>query len=239
MPLILPFASPEANLDTAGGKGANLARLTHAGFRVPPGFIISTRAYRSFLAANSLAPLSSTQTLTTLYANTADFHDIKSGNTGSDNVYNSSGNVPCVNCQVSTAGGSAVAVTTGATTGGINFPLVLGGRISGTVTGLSGAPLSGGSTELARGDSLAGRHQVRQYGPHWHLDALARGARRQPQDATLGRLQLDRGLVASNRADWFASVDVLAVLLQPLGDAADLHVPAQAGHADLSWHAPA
>jgi len=51
---ILPFTSPEATLDTAGGKGANLVRLTRAGFDVPPGFIISTEAYRTFVRTNNL-----------------------------------------------------------------------------------------------------------------------------------------------------------------------------------------
>ncbi len=37
-----------------GGKGANLARLARAGFNVPPGFIISTVAYRAFVADNGL-----------------------------------------------------------------------------------------------------------------------------------------------------------------------------------------
>src|SRR5258708_3964088 len=55
MPMfILPFTAPEATLETAGGKGANLARLTRAGFPVPQGFIIATPAYRAFLAANAL-----------------------------------------------------------------------------------------------------------------------------------------------------------------------------------------
>src|ERR1051325_8684648 len=49
---ILPFTSPEATLETAGGKGTNLARLTRAGFAVPAGFIISTDAYREFVNAN-------------------------------------------------------------------------------------------------------------------------------------------------------------------------------------------
>ncbi len=57
MQLILPFISPDATLDTAGGKGANLARLTRAGFPVPPGFIATTSAYREFVAANGLAGL--------------------------------------------------------------------------------------------------------------------------------------------------------------------------------------
>ena len=49
---ILPFTSPEATLETAGGKGTNLARLTRAGFAVPRGFIISTDAYREFVNSN-------------------------------------------------------------------------------------------------------------------------------------------------------------------------------------------
>ena len=51
---IIPFTSPEATLETAGGKGANLVRLTRAGFDVPRGFIVSTNAYREFVKANKL-----------------------------------------------------------------------------------------------------------------------------------------------------------------------------------------
>ena len=49
---ILPFTSSEATLETAGGKGTNLARLTRAGFAVPRGFIIPTDAYRKYVNAN-------------------------------------------------------------------------------------------------------------------------------------------------------------------------------------------
>ena len=52
--MIILFTSPEATLETAGGKGANLVRLTRAGFNVPPGFILSTVAYRAFVTANGL-----------------------------------------------------------------------------------------------------------------------------------------------------------------------------------------
>lgn len=38
----------------AGGKGANLGELLRAGLPVPPGFVVSTAAYRHFVAANSL-----------------------------------------------------------------------------------------------------------------------------------------------------------------------------------------
>ena len=53
---ILPFHSLEVTLESAGGKGVNLARLTRAGFAVPPGFIISTDAYRGFVNANRWLP---------------------------------------------------------------------------------------------------------------------------------------------------------------------------------------
>lgn len=51
---VIPFNSLDATLETAGGKGLNLARLTRAGFPVPPGFIVPTEAYRAFVAANNL-----------------------------------------------------------------------------------------------------------------------------------------------------------------------------------------
>ena len=49
---ILSFDSPSATLEQVGGKGANLAELTRAGFNVPTGFLITTEAYRAFVAAN-------------------------------------------------------------------------------------------------------------------------------------------------------------------------------------------
>src|SRR5260221_207359 len=53
---IIPFTSAkaEATLELAGGKGANLVRLTRAGFDVPRGFIVSTNAYREFVKGNGL-----------------------------------------------------------------------------------------------------------------------------------------------------------------------------------------
>jgi len=54
IPTIMAFTSDDATLANAGGKGANLARLTQAGFPVPPGFIIATGAYRAFVQANRL-----------------------------------------------------------------------------------------------------------------------------------------------------------------------------------------
>jgi pyruvate,water dikinase len=39
-----------------GGKGANLGELLRAGLPVPPGFVLTTAAYRHFVAANALGP---------------------------------------------------------------------------------------------------------------------------------------------------------------------------------------
>ncbi len=49
--IILPFnAVGAADLLKVGGKGANLGELTRAGFDVPPGFCITTDAFRQFMA---------------------------------------------------------------------------------------------------------------------------------------------------------------------------------------------
>jgi pyruvate,water dikinase len=46
---------PEAVVHAVtGGKGANLGQLVGAGFRVPPGFVVTTEAYRAFLAEAGL-----------------------------------------------------------------------------------------------------------------------------------------------------------------------------------------
>ncbi len=42
------------DVDTVGGKGANLGEMTKAGFPVPPGFIVTVSAYRDFLQFNHL-----------------------------------------------------------------------------------------------------------------------------------------------------------------------------------------
>jgi pyruvate,water dikinase len=54
MQTILYFDDQAATLATVGGKGANLAELTRAGFAVPPGFLVTTDAYRAFVAANGI-----------------------------------------------------------------------------------------------------------------------------------------------------------------------------------------
>ena len=50
----LPLADPQATIETVGGKGASLARLSRAGLPVPDGFQITTAAYRRFVTGNKL-----------------------------------------------------------------------------------------------------------------------------------------------------------------------------------------
>ncbi len=43
-----------ADIDTVGGKGANLGVMAKAGLPVPPGFCLTARAYRDFIAETHL-----------------------------------------------------------------------------------------------------------------------------------------------------------------------------------------
>src|SRR5438105_2239378 len=52
--LVLPLADPTADLARVGGKGSSLAKLFRAGLPVPPGFHVTTAAYRAFVARNAL-----------------------------------------------------------------------------------------------------------------------------------------------------------------------------------------
>src|SRR5215475_12107303 len=53
--LIVPFTQARrGDVPSLGGKGANLGEMTAAGLPVPPGFVISIRAYETFYAANEL-----------------------------------------------------------------------------------------------------------------------------------------------------------------------------------------
>ena len=51
---VLTLSDTSATLETVGGKGLSLAKMTQAGFPVPNGFHITTEAYRRFVAANDL-----------------------------------------------------------------------------------------------------------------------------------------------------------------------------------------
>jgi pyruvate,water dikinase len=48
------LSDPQATLETVGGKGASLARLSAAGLPVPAGFYVTTAAYRQFVEHNQL-----------------------------------------------------------------------------------------------------------------------------------------------------------------------------------------
>ena len=54
--MILPLTANGVNLANSGGKGANLGVMVRAGWPVPAGFIITTDAYRQFMAINQFAP---------------------------------------------------------------------------------------------------------------------------------------------------------------------------------------
>src|SRR5437867_6169860 len=54
IPLVLALDDASATLEQVGGKGASLARMAAAGLPVPPGFHVTTAAYRRFVAENDL-----------------------------------------------------------------------------------------------------------------------------------------------------------------------------------------
>ncbi len=49
LPYVVPLDHPSAGIAEVGGKGASLARLARAGLPVPPGFQVTTDAYRAFV----------------------------------------------------------------------------------------------------------------------------------------------------------------------------------------------
>jgi phosphohistidine swiveling domain-containing protein len=54
VPLVLALDDASSTLEQVGGKGASLARMAAAGLPVPPGFHITTAAYRRFITENRL-----------------------------------------------------------------------------------------------------------------------------------------------------------------------------------------
>ncbi|MBU1879078.1 MAG: hypothetical protein KJ734_09005, partial [Chloroflexi bacterium] len=61
--LVIPIAHlTRADALLVGGKGANLGELTRAGFPVPPGFCLTTAAYRHHLTEHHLDPLTTEPT---------------------------------------------------------------------------------------------------------------------------------------------------------------------------------
>ena len=54
VPLVMALDDADAVPGVVGGKGASLARLARAGFRVPPGFCVTTGAYLDFTGRGGL-----------------------------------------------------------------------------------------------------------------------------------------------------------------------------------------
>ena len=54
LPLVMALDDPGAVPVVVGGKGVSLARLARAGFRVPPGFLVTTSAYLDFIGRGGL-----------------------------------------------------------------------------------------------------------------------------------------------------------------------------------------
>src|SRR5438067_10808229 len=54
MAVVLPLNAAGVTLEQVGGKGASLSGMALSGLPVPPGFYITTEAYRRFVAANGL-----------------------------------------------------------------------------------------------------------------------------------------------------------------------------------------
>jgi rifampicin phosphotransferase len=54
VPPVMALDDPGATFAVVGGKGVSLARLARAGFRVPPGFDVTTGAYPDFVVSGGL-----------------------------------------------------------------------------------------------------------------------------------------------------------------------------------------
>ena len=51
---VTPLATKDDALEVVGGKGRSLAKMANSGFHVPGGFLVTTAAYRAFVAENNL-----------------------------------------------------------------------------------------------------------------------------------------------------------------------------------------
>jgi phosphoenolpyruvate synthase/pyruvate phosphate dikinase len=60
----------------AGGKGANLGELSHAGLPVPPGFVVTTPAYDAFVEANGIGDAIVGRALETRVDDPAGFEEV-------------------------------------------------------------------------------------------------------------------------------------------------------------------
>ena len=66
----------------AGGKGANLGELSHAGLPVPTGFVLTTKAYDAFVEANSIEEAILGRASVTRADDPAVFEEIAEGDPG-------------------------------------------------------------------------------------------------------------------------------------------------------------
>lgn len=74
--IVLPLGSDDATIAVAGGKGYGLSRLAQAGFRVPPGFILTTSTYRTFVADTGIETLIFESLRKTSLNEPADFENV-------------------------------------------------------------------------------------------------------------------------------------------------------------------
>src|SRR5215208_4485080 len=63
----------------AGGKGANLGELSRAGLPVPPGYVVTTTAYDTFVEANGIGDAIVGRTLATRADDPASFEEVAEG----------------------------------------------------------------------------------------------------------------------------------------------------------------
>ena len=63
----------------AGGKGANLGELSHAGLPLPPGFVVTTTAYDAFVQANGIGDAIVGRALVTRADDPAGFEEVAEG----------------------------------------------------------------------------------------------------------------------------------------------------------------
>src|SRR5918993_670526 len=63
----------------AGGKGANLGELSRAGLPVPPGYVVTTRAYDAFVESNDIGDLIVGRASATRAEDPAGFEEVAEG----------------------------------------------------------------------------------------------------------------------------------------------------------------
>jgi rifampicin phosphotransferase len=69
----------KGDIALAGGKGANLGELSHAGLPVPPGYVVTTTAYDAFVEANGIGDAIVGRALVTRADDPAAFEEVAEG----------------------------------------------------------------------------------------------------------------------------------------------------------------